>query len=191
MNNYRYHEDINTAHVGTRAPRAYYIPHDSRESALRDDRKASARVNMLSGEWRFRYFASLQDVPEDIFAPDVCTDVIPVPSVWQMQGYDCHQYTNVRYPIPFDPPYVPLDNPCGLYQRTFEVEKKDGERYLLNFEGVDSCCYVYVNGQEAGYDQVSHSTGEFDITDYVQDGENELTVLVLKWCDGTYFEDQD
>ena len=191
MHNFPYHENVDIAHVGTRAPRAYYIPFADKEGALRDVRTASSRVQMLSGTWRFRYFESVQLLPEDIFSPAACTDVIPVPSVWQMQGYDHHQYTNVRYPIPFDPPYVPHDNPCGLYQRTFEIEKQEGMRYLLNFEGVDSCCYVYVNGSMVGYNQVSHSTGEFDVTDFVIDGENDLTVVVLKWCDGTYFEDQD
>ncbi len=191
MHSFPYHENIDIAHVGTRAPRAYYIPFDSRGCALKDIRMESEQLLMLSGTWRFRYFESLQLLPEDIFSPSVCTDLIPVPSVWQMQGYDHHQYTNVRFPIPFDPPYVPHDNPCGLYQCTFELKKQKGMRYLLNFEGVDSCCYVYVNGALAGYNQVSHSTGEFDITDYVISGENDLTVLVLKWCDGTYFEDQD
>ena len=191
MHSFPYHENIDISHVGTRAPRAYYIPFADREGALLNIRSASTRVQMLSGRWRFRYFESLQLLPEDIFSPSVCTDLIPVPSVWQMQGYDRHQYTNVRFPIPFDPPYVPHDNPCGLYQRTFEIEKQEGMRYLINFEGVDSCCYVYVNGAAVGYNQVSHCTGEFDITDYVIDGENDLTVVVLKWCDGTYFEDQD
>ena len=108
-----------------------------------------------------------------------------------MKGYDAHQYTNVQYPIPFNPPYVPKKNPCGLYRRTFALHKQDNERYFLNFEGVDSCHYVYINGQFAGYSQVSHSTAEYDVTAYVKDGENELSVVVLKWCDGTYFEDQD
>ena len=95
------------------------------------------------------------------------------------------------YPIPFDPPYVPAENPCGLYTCRFACQRAEGQRQTLCFEGVDSCQYVWLNGSFVGYSQVSHSTSEFDITDFVADGVNELQVLVLKWCDGTYFEDQD
>ncbi|SUB27548.1 glycosyl hydrolase family 2 [Avibacterium gallinarum] len=116
---------------------------------------------------------------------------IPVPSTWQTQGYDQHQYTNVNYPFPFDPPYVPQENPCGLYHRTFDFQPNANKRYLINFEGVDSCLFLYVNQQFIGYSQVSHCTAEFDLTDYLQQGENHLTALVLKWCDGSYLEDQD
>ena len=106
-------------------------------------------------------------------------------------GYDNHQYTNVNYPFPFDPPYVTIENPCGLYHRVFNVEINPAKRYLLNFEGVDSCLFFYVNQQFVGYSQISHCTSEFDITDFLQQGENYLHVLVLKWCDGSYLEDQD
>lgn len=108
-----------------------------------------------------------------------------------MYGYDNHQYINVSYPIPFDFPYVPDQNPCGLYYRKFNLMDFQGKQVYINFEGVDSCFYLFVNGNYAGYSQVSHSTSEFDITKYLHNGENSLTVLVLKWCDGTYFEDQD
>ena len=112
--------------------------------------------------------------------------------MWQNYGYDTYQYTNVRYPIPLDPPYVPQENPCGAYVRTFEYQKKeDAPNVYLNFEGVDSCLYVWVNGTYVGYSQVSHASREFDITDLVKNGSNTLAVLVLKWCDGTYLEDQD
>lgn len=115
-----------------------------------------------------------------------------VPSVWQNHGYDRHQYTNVRYPFPLDPPYIPQDNPCGAYVHKFEYQKQaDAPKAYLNFEGVDSCFYVWLNGTFVGYSQVSHSTSEFDVTPYLKDGENTLAVLVLKWCDGSYLEDQD
>ena len=119
-------------------------------------------------------------------------DDIPVPSVWQMHGYDYHQYTNVRYPFAFDPPYVPKDNPCGAYVTDFDYDQnEDAPLAHLNFEGVDSCFYVWLNGRYVGYSQVSHSTSEFDITDFIRNGSNRLCVLVLKWCDGSYLEDQD
>ena len=117
---------------------------------------------------------------------------IPVPGVWQNYGYDCHQYTNIRYPFPVDPPYVPLDNPCGAYIRHFTFEKSEAApRTYLEFEGVDSCFYAWLNGKYLGYSQVSHALAEFDVTDLVREGDNVLAVLVLKWCDGSYLEDQD
>ncbi len=119
-------------------------------------------------------------------------DEIQVPSVWQMAGYDTHQYTNIRYPFPFDPPYVPQDIPCGTYAHTFVYHKdENAPKAFLNFEGVDSCFYVWINGSYVGYSQVSHMTSEFDITDLLRDGENSIAVLVMKWCDGSYLEDQD
>lgn len=117
---------------------------------------------------------------------------IPVPSVWQNHGFDSHQYTNVRYPFPLDPPFVPQDNPCGVYLHDFvHTENAQAPRTFLNFEGVDSCFYVWLNGVFLGYSQVSHSTSEFEVTDALENGVNTLAVLVLKWCDGSYLEDQD
>lgn len=117
---------------------------------------------------------------------------IPVPSVWQNHGADGHQYTNVNYPFPLDPPFVPQNNPCGVYIHEFaHTPNADAPRTFLNFEGVDSCFYVWLNGTFIGYSQVSHSTSEFDVTDALVDGMNMLAVLVLKWCDGSYQEDQD
>lgn len=115
---------------------------------------------------------------------------IPVPSNWQLYGYDRLQYTNIRYPIPYDPPYVPDDIPTGVYRRGY-VYTPDGKDRILVFEGIDSCFYLYVNATFVGYSQVSHCTSEFDITPFLEEGNNTVTVAVLKWCDGTYFEDQD
>lgn len=112
--------------------------------------------------------------------------------MWQNHGYDHHQYTNIRYPFPADPPYVPKENPCGAYLYDFTYQKDAAApRAFLNFEGVASCFYVWLNGQFVGYSQVAHSTSEFDVTKFLQDGTNHLAVLVLKWCDGSYMEDQD
>lgn len=117
---------------------------------------------------------------------------IPVPSVWQNHGFDRHQYTNVNYPFPLDPPYVPQNNPCGVYVRAFDHRTDPAAPHtFLNFEGVDSCFYVWINGTFVGYSQVSHATSEFDVTESLTDGRNVITVLVLKWCDGSYLEDQD
>ena len=186
----KYFEDPSALHIGTTEHRAYYIPF-AKEDEDRSCPCASSRVLSLNGDWQFKYYDSIYDVPADCGANvDQFDDVIPVPSVWQNHGYDRHQYTNVRYPFPFDPPYVPKENPTGVYSRTFCIEKGD-KRFYLNFEGVDSCYYLWINGTFAGYSQVSHSTSEFDITDLVNDGENRVTVAVLKWCDGSYLEDQD
>jgi len=192
----RYYEDLNTLHVNTLKPRAYYIPCPDTDAALSENpRTSSSRVQFLNGNWKFKYHTSVYDVEDKFWEEGYqCGgwDEIPVPSVWQTQGYDRHQYTNIRYPFPYDPPYVPHDNPCGIYIRTFEVDEKFGAyRKHLNFEGVDSCFYVWVNGNFVGYSQVSHSTSEFDITDYVRAGANTIAVMVLKWCDGSYLEDQD
>ena len=186
----RYFEDPQTLHVNTTPHHAYFIPFSSAESAVKKTREFSPYFTLLNGEWDFAYFESYIHLPQD-FLPISFTDKIPVPSNWQNHGYDNHQYTNVNYPFPFDPPYVPIENPCGLYHRVFNVEINAEKRYLLNFEGVDSCLFVYVNHQFVGYSQISHCTSEFDITDFLQQGENHLHVLVLKWCDGSYLEDQD
>ncbi|MBO6157935.1 MAG: DUF4981 domain-containing protein [Firmicutes bacterium] len=191
MNLKKYYEDPQKLHIGTEENRSYYIPFSTPEEALIGDRDMSDRVLSLNGTWGFHYYPSVLDLPDDPFSEYLADDEIPVPSVWQMYGYDQHQYTNVNYPFPYDPPYVPDENPCGLYQRTFEIGPKGTDRYYLNFEGVDSCFYVWINGQFIGYSQVSHSTSEFDVTDALSEGDNDLTVAVLKWCDGSYLEDQD
>ena len=191
----RFYEDLNVLHDKTMPARAYYIPASVRMDDLVEHRESSDRFQMLSGEWKFQYYNSIYDVKESFYEKgyDVSGfDHVTVPGVWQMDGYDTHQYTNIRYPFPFDPPYVPQDIPCGAYVHNFEYNReKKASKAFLNFEGVDSCFYVWVNGVYAGYSQVSHATSEFDVTDLLNEGENTLAVLVLKWCDGSYLEDQD
>ena len=187
-----YHVNPHALHVNTLPNRAYYIPYSDRHAAMGENRRESDRFLSLSGPWQFKYYDSVMEVPENCIESDLPMDTIPVPSVWQMHGYDRHQYTNWCYPFPYDPPYVPADNPCGLYTRRFHLaEDLDVCRRTIVFEGVDSCFYLWINRRFVGYSQISHSTSEFDVTDYVSPGENEITVLVLKWCDGSYFEDQD
>ena len=191
----RYYEDLSVLHENTMPARAYYIPASRRMDNLVEHREESDRMQLLNGTWKFQYFNSIYDVQEPFFEKDYDTenfDEIQVPSVWQMAGYDTHQYTNIRYPFPFDPPYVPQDIPCGTYAHTFVYHKdENAPKAFLNFEGVDSCFYVWINGSYVGYSQVSHMTSEFDITDLLRDGENSIAVLVMKWCDGSYLEDQD
>ena len=191
----RYYENLSVLHENTMPARAYYIPASKRMDNLVEHREESDRVQLLNGTWKFQYFNSIYDIQDSFFEKAYDTehfDVIQVPSVWQMAGYDVHQYTNIRYPFPFDPPYVPQDIPCGAYVHTFDYSRDEkASRAFLNFEGVDSCFYVWINGSYAGYSQVSHMTSEFDITDVLQDGTNTVAVLVMKWCDGSYLEDQD
>lgn len=189
-----YHEDISKLHVNMMKRRSYYIPFvDTNEALTVKDRNKQNNFFSLNGKWKFNYFNSLQLIKEinDINEINFPT-TMEVPSVWQVNGYDYNQYTNVKYPIPYNPPFVPKDNPCAVYQKEFDFkispEKYD---YNINFEGVDSCFYFWINGTFVGYSQISHSISEFDITPLLVNGKNTITVLVLKWCDGTYFEDQD
>ena len=191
----RYYENLSVLHENTMPARAYYIPASKRMDNLVEHREESDRMQLLNGIWKFQYFNSIYDIQDSFFEKNYDTenfDEIQVPSVWQMAGYDTHQYTNIRYPFPFDPPYVPQDIPCGAYVHTFEYNRDEkAPKSFLNFEGVDSCFYVWINGSYIGYSQVSHMTSEFDVTDVLQDGTNTVAVLVMKWCDGSYLEDQD
>lgn len=154
--------------------RSYYIP------------SGVSEYQLLNGEWNFAYFKRDIDVPEKIEK----WNKISVPSCWQLQGYDNPNYTNINYPYPCDPPYVPDDNPCGVYKREFEIKDKWGRVYFV-FEGVSSCAFLYINDKYIGFTQGSHLQAEFDITDCVVSGTNIVTVKVLKWCCGSYLEDQD
>ena len=189
-------EDLGILHEHTLPPRAYYVPASSPTTSAPWERETSDRFHLLNGRWAFRYLPSIHDLTEPFWeTPDAAPEgftMIQVPSTWQHLGYDHHQYTNVRYPIPFDPPHVPQDNPCGAYIRDFEYTPDPAApSTYLTFEGVDSCFYVWLNGTYVGYSQVSHASAEFDVTELVRPGANRLAVLVLKWCDGTYLEDQD
>lgn len=183
-----FHEDEQNLHIGTLDKHCYFIPFSPEQDPF-GDRECSNRFELLNGEWDFRYYESIIDL-EDDFVSVSFEKKISVPSNWQLHGYDKPQYTNVSYPIPYDPPYVPDDIPVGVYRRSYPYAP-DGLSRILVFEGVDSCIYLYVNNEFAGYSQVSHSTSEFDITAFLHEGENVITAAVLKWCDGTYLEDQD
>ena len=191
----RHYENLRVLHENTMPPRSYFIPAPPGQEVLPRERERSGRLQLLSGRWRFRYFESIYGLTEPFFrwnGEASGFQEVTVPGMWQSYGCDAHQYTNIRYPFPFDPPWVPQDNPCGAYLLDFLYEEDpDAPAAFLNFEGVDSCFYVWLNGDYVGYSQVSHSTAEFDVTRYLRAGRNTLAVLVLKWCDGSYLEDQD
>ncbi|MBQ3526930.1 MAG: hypothetical protein IJA52_00030 [Clostridia bacterium] len=177
--------------IGTTPHRSYYIPF-AEEDAVRTkhgilDRTSSSRFTSLDGVWQIKQL----DHVEDFAVNEMLGESIPVPSCVQMHGYDNIQYLNIRYPFPVMLPHLPYENPCWHYRRTFNIKKQKGERYYINFEGVDSAFYIYINGEFKGYSQISHATSEFDITDLAVNGENTIDVLVLKWCISTYLECQD
>ena len=184
-----YHLNLDTPHVNTLAPRQYYVPYKSLEKALSFDRADSESLTLLNGQWDFQYCTSVKEIPEDIFTANLSAK-IDVPSVWQSYGYDIAQYINTRYPFPCDPPFLPHDIPAAVYKRTINIDELSERKYIV-FEGVDAGFYLYINGEFAGYSQVSHSTSEFDITDLLSVGENTITVVNVKWATGTYLEAQD
>ncbi len=187
--------NLQMLHENTMPNRSYFVPASFRLDNTAEERETSDRFQLLNGDWSFKYNPCVYEFCDRFYEVGFDAsgyDTIPVPAVWQNHGYDNHQYTNIHYPFPADPPYVPKDNPCGAYLHTFEYQPvENAPRAYLNFEGVDSCFYVWLNGEYVGYSQVSHSTSEFDITDKLIEGTNTLAVLVLKWCDGSYLEDQD
>jgi len=177
--------------IGTMPHRSYYIPFAEGDSVGERlgiiDRSTSSLFTSLDGVWRIKALSHVEDF--DVL--EKLDSEIPVPSCVQMHGFDRIQYLNTRYPFAVIPPCVPYENPSWHYRRAFGLDKKEGERYYLNFEGVDSAFYLYVNGVKAGYSQISHATSEFDITELVKDGENLIDVHVIKWCASTYLECQD
>ena len=184
----RNYENPQRLHENREPSRAYYIPYDSLEKALKGDKSQSAYYKLLNGEWDFKFYNRDIDVPDEISG----WNKIPVPSCWQMHGYEKPWYTNVNYPHPVDPPYVPDENPCGVYRRDFEINENWSKRktYIV-LEGVSSCFDLFVNGEYVGFTQGSHMQAEFDISGYIKEGNNELLVKVYKWCFGSYLEDQD
>ncbi len=194
MQKLQYHRSLAHLHVNCEPPRAYFIPFESEVAALCADRSESADFISLCGEWDFKFYNSERELP-DFLAPDFAPEYekIPVPRSWQTmlgRGYDTPNYINKTYPFDFDPPNIPSDFPCGLYRRELDLPATD-RRIYINFEGVDACFYLYVNGKFAAYSEVSHSTSEIDITELAKSGKNEIFVLVMKWCKSKYVEDQD
>ncbi len=201
------HRQPGAHHVGTLPPRSYFIPFDPPCAAGRA-RELSPRFVSLDGEWKFLYLNDIDtvfengDMSQNLFArvgtraaaQNSALKTIAVPSCWQMHpelNTDPPQYINQDYPFPVDPPYLPDEIPCGLYERDFDLSVRAGKKYILTFEGVAPCAYVWINGRFAAFFSVSHSTNEIDATDFLRDGGNTITVAVPKYCVGSYMEDQD
>ncbi len=182
----RKYENLKLIHENTLNPRAHYIPYDSLDKAKNGVYTDSEYYMLLNGEWDFAYYN------RDIDCPQVITDwnKINVPSCWQTTGYEKPYYTNVNYPHPVNPPYVPNDNPVGIYRKIINIpqSKADLKQYIV-FEGVAPCFELFINGKYIGFSTVSHSTSEFKID--LRAGENEIIVKVYKWCVSSYLEDQD
>lgn len=184
----RHYENPELLQENCEPQRSYYIPYDTLDKALEGKKEKSAFYLSLNGEWNFRFFDREIDVPEEITE----WESIILPSNWQMKGYEKPYYTNVNYPFPVDPPYVPDDNPCGIYSLDFSLPEdwEERETYIV-LEGVSSCFYLYVNDMYAGFSQVSHMQSEINLTPFLRKGRNNLRIKVLKWCAGSYLEDQD
>lgn len=166
------YENLKNISENRELQRAYYIPENG--------------CSMLNGIWDFKFYDA--DFEEGYLEKE--WGKIDVPSCWQVRGYENPNYANVAYPFPYDPPYVPGKNPMGIYRRTFNIDDTTGKTYIV-FEGVSSCLELYINDKYVGYSQGSHLQAEFDITDYVENGENTVIAKVRKWCSGSYLEDQD
>ncbi len=181
---------------GRETPRATAFPYDSRESALKADATVSSYYRNLNGNWKFKFSTKPDDRPADFYRNgyDVSGwDEIEVPSNWEMKGYGVPIYTNTTYPFPMNPPYIPHDdNPVGSYKRSFEIPSDwNGRRVYLHFDGSTAGMYVWVNGKKVGYVQSTKNPAEFDITEFVTPGKNDVACEVYRWTDGSYLEDQD
>lgn len=182
--------------VGTEAPHATLMPYNSVTELQQKRREESPWYQSLNGTWKFYYVDRPADRPEEFYRPDYDVsgwDDIPVPGNWEMYGYGIPIYVNIQYPFPRNPPYIPHDyNPVGSYKRTFTVPGDwDGRQVFLHFGAVKSAAYYWLNGEKLGYSQGAKTPVEFDVTDYLQPGENTLAVEIYRWSDGSYLEDQD
>ena len=199
------HYDFKTVEIGRLAPRAYAIPHSKREDAVNSDYKTerynSDIVTVLSGEWEFKYYKKKSKLPETLDTSKVKFDTINVPCTWQRTGYEEPAYINCPYS--FDPralglpkgegvkpPELPEEFSCGIYRKVININDLN-KNYILTFLGVTPCVDLYVNGTFVGYGEAAHNSYEFDITKYLKEGDNEIIVVVFKWCTGSYLEAQD
>ncbi len=182
--------------VNKEKPHATFYPFPDRSSSLSFKPATSERLLYLNGDWKFKFLTSPDSAPEGFFAadyPDETWSLLPVPSNWQLHGYGRPHYTNIKYPFPANPPFVPHDyNETGLYRRTFSLPKdwKDKEVFI-HFDGVASAFYLWLNGVFVGYSQDSMLPAEFYLTPFLREGENVLAAKVINWSDGSYLEDQD
>lgn len=176
--------------------RAYFLTFPSKEKALLNNNRYTHAFKNLNGVWKFMFLDAPEYSPEGFFNSDFDVtkmDDITVPGNWQLQGYGKMHYSDLWYNFPINPPYVPTENPTGIYKRTFFVEESyRDKKIIIRFCGVDSAYHLWINGKEVGYSKVARNESEFDITDIIRVGEeNDVTVRVYQWSDGTYLEDQD
>lgn len=176
--------------------RAHFLTFPSKEKALLNNNRYTHAFKNLNGVWKFMFLDAPEYSPEGFFNSDFDVtkmDDITVPGNWQLQGYGKMHYSDLWYNFPINPPYVPTENPTGIYKRTFFVEENyRDKKIIIRFCGVDSAYHLWINGKEVGYSKVARNESEFDITDLIRVGEeNDVTVRVYQWSDGTYLEDQD
>lgn len=190
--NYR---DFNKISENLLEHRSYFIPFSTEKAMLNTDylseRQKSDAVLLLSGEWDFIYYDSASRLKEKLDTDKVGFDKIHVPSTWQKTGYDKINYLNSMYPFRCNPPKTPKNCPVGVYRKNFSLKKKQGNTYYITFLGACASLDLYVNGSYIGYGEGSHNTREFDISEFLNDGKNELIAVVFKWSTGTYLECQD
>ena len=187
------HTDFNIFEENKLPARSYFIPFSNEktlnETDYKTERYNSDRVVLLSGEWDFKYYERLSNVPNSLDTDSTDFDKACVPSTWQRTGYDQIAYINTRYPFPKKPPHIPKDVAVGIYRKTVGLKKY--HRQIISFLGVAGALAVYINGEYVGYSEGSHNTAEFDITAFTTDGENEIVAVNYKWSNGTYLECQD
>lgn len=187
----RKYDDLSLVSENREVQRAYYIPYTNKEDAMRampDEAIQSAQYQSLNGTWKFKYFDTPLDIPENV--GEICfNETIPVPSCWECYGYGQPHYTNINYPFQYDPPYTHTVNPVGVYTRTFQVS--DAINQYMIFEGVGSCFELYINDAYVGMSRGTHMQAEFNISQYVGTGDNKVTVVVYTWNAESYLEDQD
>ncbi|MBR2569935.1 MAG: glycoside hydrolase family 2, partial [Paenibacillus sp.] len=190
---YKRWENIQLSHINRREARASFWRYRSQEQAELMNKQQSIGYQSLDGSWQFFYVEAPELSPAGFYEKeyeDNSWDEIQVPSCWQMKGYGKMSYTDLYYLFPIHPPYVPTDNPTGIYRRTFQLEElPSGGKTILKFNGVDSAFDLWINGEHIGYSKVSRLPSEFDITPYAALGDNQITVRVYQWSDGTYLED--
>ncbi|GAA5041196.1 beta-galactosidase [Marivirga lumbricoides] len=187
-------QDLSVISIGTERPHATFTPYSNEKDVLAG--KPSPHVQTLNGDWKFHWSKNPAGRPADFYKEGYDTsgwEEIPVPGDWQMYGYGYPQYTNMEYPFPKNPPFIPAEyNPVGSYVTTFSIKKSAlAQEVLLHFGGVNSAFYCWINGKKVGYSEGSKTPAEFNITPFIREGENILAVEVYRWSDGSYLEDQD
>ncbi len=192
--NTTHYRDFDTYEINREAGRAYAIPYSDkqalRKTPFAKERASSDQVRVLSGEWDFKYYADIADLPDLLDTDAVAFDRVQVPSTWQRTGFENPAYINCAYAFDERPPQLPEKMPCGVYRRFFDVQDTD-KVFLLDFLGAAACVDVFLNGAFVGYGEGAHNTSEFDVSAFVRKGENELLVVIHKWSTGTFLECQD